>query len=165
MAEAAKKHLREYETLFLVKPDLTDENVDKIKDRVRGIVGRENGKMIRFTVWGKKKLAYPIQKNNRAIFVHAHYLGGTALVAEVERNLRILDEVSRYISTRISDDVDPDTRETLEDVKMAGDVEEARPVERESGFREGGFREGGFREGGFREEPAEPQEEETGEEG
>jgi small subunit ribosomal protein S6 len=157
MAEAAKKHLREYETLFLVKPDLTDENVDKIKDRVRGIVGREGGKMIRFTVWGKKKLAYPIEKNNRAIFVHAHYLGGTALVAEIERNLRILDEVTRYLSTKISEDVDPDTRETLEDVKMAGDVEEtARPAERESG---------GFREGGFREDQADTQEEETGEEG
>jgi len=137
MAEAqAKKHLREYETLFLLKPDLTDDNVDKIKDRVRGIVDREGGKMIRFTIWGKKKLSYPIEKQTRAIYVHAHYLGGAALVAEIERNLRIVDEVSRYISTRLADDVDPDTRETLEDVKMAGDVEE-RPME---ASREGGFR-------------------------
>ncbi len=141
MAEAqAKKHFREYETLFLVKPDLSDENVDKIKDRVRSIVDREGGKMIRFTVWGKKKLSYPIEKQNRAIYVHAHYLGGSALVAEVERNLRILDEVPRYLSTRIADGIDPDTRETLEDVKLAGDVEE-RPVPEREGFREGGFRE------------------------
>jgi len=138
MAEAtAKKLLREYETVFLMKPDLGDDVVDRIKDRVRGIVDREGGKMIRFTVWGKKKLAYPIQKQNRAIYVHAHYLGGPSLVAEVERNLRIVDEVTRYISTRLADNVDPDTRETLEDVKMAGDVEE-RPVSAE---REGGFRE------------------------
>jgi small subunit ribosomal protein S6 len=143
MAEAqarAKRHLREYETLFLVKPDLTDDAVDKIKDRVRGIVSRDGGKMIRFTVWGKKKLAYPVGKQNRAIYVHAHYLGGTTLVAEVERNLRIVDEVTRYISSRIADDVDPSTRETLEDVKLAGDVEERPAVpERESagpGFRE-----------------------------
>src|SRR5437762_2904368 len=55
MAEttAAKKRLREYETIFLVKPDLTDDNVDKIKDRLRGIVDREGGKVIRFTIWGK----------------------------------------------------------------------------------------------------------------
>jgi small subunit ribosomal protein S6 len=101
--------------------------VDKIKDRVRGVVTRDAGKMIQFTVWGKKKLAYPLAKQNRAIFVHARYLGGTAVVAEIERNLRIFDEVTRYISTRIADDVDPSTRETLEDVKLAGDVEE-RPV-------------------------------------
>jgi small subunit ribosomal protein S6 len=159
MAEAqAKKHFREYETLFLVKPDLSDENVDKIKDRVRGIVDREGGKMIRFTVWGKKKLSYAIEKQTRAIYVHAHYLGGSALVAEIERNLRILDEVPRYLSTRIADDIDPETRETLEDVKLAGDVEE-RPVPE---------REGGFREGGFRGEGAEEQSEsmeETSEEG
>ncbi len=128
MAEAqAKKLLREYETVFLVKSDLTDDGVDGVKARVRGIVDREGGKMIRFTVWGKKKTSYPIQKQNRAIYVHAHYLGGSTLVAEIERNLRNLDEVTRYISSRIEDNIDPDTRETLEDVKMAGDVEE-RPV-------------------------------------
>ena len=140
MAEAqAVKHLREYETVFLVKPDLADDAVDKIKDRVRGIVDRDGGKMIRFTIWGKKKLAYPIAKQNRAIFVHAHYLGGSALVAEVERNLRILDEVTRYISSKIAEDIDPSTRETLEDVKMAGDVDEraAQPgvPEPTGGFR------------------------------
>src|SRR4051812_38557616 len=44
MAETqAAKRLREYETIFLVKPDLTDDNVDKVKDRVRGIVDREGG--------------------------------------------------------------------------------------------------------------------------
>ncbi len=136
MAEAqAKRLLREYETVFLVKPDLTDDAVDRIKERVRGVVDRQGGKMIRFTIWGKKKLAYPIQKQNRAIYVHAHFLGGSALVAEIERNLRILDEVTRYISSRIADDVDPETRETLEDVKMAGDVEERPVPEREPGFR------------------------------
>ena len=53
--QSSAHHLREYETIFLVKPDLTDEGVDRVKDRVRGIVNREGGKLIRFTVWGKKK--------------------------------------------------------------------------------------------------------------
>ena len=76
MAETqAAKRLREYETIFLVKPDLTDDNVDSIKERVRGIVNREGGKLIRFTVWGKKKTLYPIAKQPRAIYVHTHYLG------------------------------------------------------------------------------------------
>lgn len=150
---AAKKRLREYETIFLVKPDLTDDNVDRIKDRVRGIVDREGGKVIRFTIWGKKKTMYPIAKQNRAIYVHTHYLGSTTLVAEVERNLRNLDEVTRYISVKIAEEVDPETRPVLEDVKMGGDVEEARP--------QGDAREGGFRPEGeelppeLEEEPAE----------
>ncbi|PTL82747.1 30S ribosomal protein S6 [Vitiosangium sp. GDMCC 1.1324] len=128
MAETqAAKRLREYETIFLVKPDLTDDNVDKLKERVRGIVNREGGKVIRFTVWGKKKTAYPIAKQPRAIYVHADFLGNTALVAEVERNLRIYDEVTRYLTVKLADEVDPETRPVLEDLKLAGDVEETRP--------------------------------------
>jgi small subunit ribosomal protein S6 len=128
MAETqAAKRLREYETIFLVKPDLTDDNVDKLKERVRGIVNREGGKVLRFTVWGKKKTLYPIAKQPRAIYVHAHYLGGTKMVAEIERNLRNIDEVTRYLSTKLADEVDPESRPVLEDVKLAGDVEETRP--------------------------------------
>lgn len=123
----AAKRLREYETIFLVKPDLTDDNVDKIKERVRGIVSREGGKVIRFTVWGKKKTLYPIAKQPRAIYVHANFLGDTKLVAEIERNLRNLDEVTRYLSVKLADEVDPESRPVLEDLKLAGDVEETRP--------------------------------------
>ncbi len=123
----AAKRLREYETIFLVKPDLTDDNVDKLKERVRGIVSREGGKVIRFTVWGKKKTAYTIAKQPRAIYVHANFLGDTRLVAEIERNLRNYDEVTRYLSVKLADEVDPESRPVLEDVKLAGDVEEARP--------------------------------------
>ncbi len=137
MALEQAKHVREYETVFLVKPDLTDDNVDKLKERVRGIVDREGGRVIRFTVWGKKKTMYPIAKQPRAIYVHAQYLGGSALVAEVERNLRNFDEVTRFLSLKLADQVDPTSKPTLEDIKMAGDVEE-RPgtPEREGG----GFR-------------------------
>ena len=138
MAETqAAKRLREYETIFLVKPDLTDDNVDRIKERVRGIVSREGGKVIRFTVWGKKKTLYPIAKQPRAIYVHTHFLGDSKLVAEVERNLRNFDEVTRYLSVKIADEVDPESRPVLEDGKRAGDVEETRPgaAERESPFR------------------------------
>jgi small subunit ribosomal protein S6 len=139
MADTAKVRLREYETIFLLKPDLTDDNVDKIKDRVRGIVNREGGKHLRFTVWGKKKTQYPVAKQPRAIYVHSSFLGDSKLVAEIERNLRNLDEVSRYLSVKVAEDIDPETRPVLEDVKMAGDVEETRPgaapVEREGAFR------------------------------
>ncbi|QSQ14313.1 30S ribosomal protein S6 [Myxococcus landrumensis] len=139
MAETqAAQRLREYETIFLVKPDLTDDNVDKLKERVRGIVGREGGKVLRFTVWGKKKTLFPVAKQPRAIYVHASYLGGAKLVAEIERNLKNLDEVTRYISVKLADEVDPETRPVLEDLKLAGDVEETRPgaaPDREGGFR------------------------------
>ena len=141
MADTAK-HLREYETVFLVKPELTDDNVDKLKERVRGIIDREGGKALKFTIWGKKRTMYPIAKQPRAIYVHAHYLGRTSLVAEIERNLRNIDEVTRYLSVKINEDVDPETRQVQQDVKLAGDVDDNKPgAEREPGLGLGlGFR-------------------------
>lgn len=142
MAEqSAAQRLREYETVFLVKPDLTDDSVDKLKERVRGIVTREGGKLLRFTTWGKKRTMYPVAGQPRAIYVHASYLGGTTLVAEVERNLRNLDEVSRYLSVKVAEDIDPESRPVLEDVKMAGDVDDKAPL-------------GGAERDAFRQEPS-----------
>ena len=126
-ATSAAAKLREYETVFLVSPDLTDDNVDKVKEKVRGIVSREGGKLLRFTIWGKKKTMYPIGKQPRAIYLHASYLGQSGLVAEVERNLRNFDEVHRYLSVKIAEDIDPESRPVQEDVKLAGDVDE-RPA-------------------------------------
>ncbi len=140
MAEKqAQARLREYETVFLVKPELTDDQVDSVKSRVRSIVDREGGKLVRFTVWGKKKTSYPIAKQPRAVYVHTHYLGGSKLVAEIERNLRNYDEVTRFTSVKLAENIDPETRPALEDVKLAGDVEEAPRVPgAEGGFRSSG---------------------------
>lgn len=129
MATSTAQHMREYETIFLVKSDLTDDGVDKIKDRVRGIVDRDGGKVIRFTVWGKKKTSYEVAKQNRAIYVHTHYLGDQKLVAELERNLRNLDEVTRFLSVKLEDEVDPESRPAQEDVKLQGDLEEVPRTE------------------------------------
>ncbi len=122
-----KKRLREYETVFAVKPDLADEVVDKVKERVRGVVNREGGKVLKITNWGKKKTAFVVAKQPRAVYLHMSYLAGPTVVAEVERNLRNMEEVSKFISARVADEVDPDTRNVEPDVKLAGDVEEARP--------------------------------------
>ena len=129
MAEAknAAAKLREYETVFLVKPDLTDENVDKVKEKVRTIVNRDGGKFLRFTIWGKKKTMYPVAKQPRAIYIHAHYLGNNAAVAEVERNLRNLDEVSRFMSKRLAEVADAEAHQPQEDLKLSGDVDDNKP--------------------------------------
>ena len=115
--------LREYETIFLVKPDLAEDLVDKIVERMRGIVHRDGGKVIKVENWGKKKTAYEVKKNLRAIFVRFLYLGGTKAVAEFERNLRMTDDVMKYQSLKLADDVDASARAVEADVKLPGDPE------------------------------------------
>ncbi len=115
--------LREYETIFLVRPDLAEDLVDKIVERMRGIVHRDGGKVIKVENWGKKKTAYEVKKNLRAIYLRFLYLGSTRQVAEFERNLRMTDDVLKYQSVKIAEDVDAASRAVEADVKLPGDPE------------------------------------------
>lgn len=120
---------REYETIYLLRQDLTPEQVDRIKERIRGVVDREGGRVIKFTTWGRKKTAFLVgAKDTRAIFVHMAYLGEGGLVAEIERNLRNLEEVLKFQTIKVSDAVLPDSRPSEEDVVLEGDREEERPT-------------------------------------
>src|SRR5438477_3951333 len=123
--------LREYETIFLVRPDLADDLVDKIVERIRGIVHRDGGKVIKVENWGKKKVAYEVKKHLRAIFVRFLYLGSTQMVAEFERNLRMTDDVLKYQSVKIADEVDASARPVEADVKLPGDPEVPERIGRE----------------------------------
>ncbi len=138
---AAGTKLREYETIFLVRPDLAEDLVDKLTERMRGIVHRDGGKVIRVSNWGKKKTAYEVKKNLRAVYLHFLYLGDSKIVAEFERNLRMTDDVLKYQSVKIDEDVDPNARPVEQDVKLAGDPEGPPAREETFGAEFGGGRE------------------------
>lgn len=140
MAEAQTKvRLREYDTVFLLKPDVTDDAVDKLKERLRGIVSREGGKVIKFINWGKKKTSFAVAKQPRAVYVEAIYLGKQNLVTELERNLRNIDEVTKFLTSKVADEVDPEARAVEPDEKRAGDVEETPRPERFERREDGDF--------------------------
>jgi small subunit ribosomal protein S6 len=126
MAEAQKRLVREYETIYLLKADTPDDQVDEIKERLRAVVSREGGKVIRFTNQGKRKTAFPIAKNPKALFVHCLYIGNPGLVGELERNLKMIDSVVKYQSIRLAEGVDFEARQVEQDVKAVPPEEEAR---------------------------------------
>jgi small subunit ribosomal protein S6 len=120
---ATGTRFREYETIFLVRPDLAEDLTDKLIERLRGIVTRDGGKVLRVSNWGKKKTAYEVKKHLRALFIHVLYLGDSKIVAEFERNLRMTDDVLKYQSVKIDENVDPNARPVENDVKLPGDPE------------------------------------------
>ncbi len=132
MAEARKRLVREYETIYLLKAETPDDQVDDITERLRAVVTREGGKVIRFTNQGKRKTAFPIAKNPKAVFMHCLYVGDPGLVRELERNLKMMDQVTKYQSVRLADGVDFEARQVEQDVKVAP-VEEERPREERGG--------------------------------
>jgi len=126
MAETEKRIAREYETTYLLKSETPDDEVEEIKERLRAAVGREGGKVIRFTNQGKRKTAFPVAKQVRALYMHCLYIGRPGLVQEFERNLKMIDSVTKFESVRLADDVDFDARQVEADVKITP-VEEERP--------------------------------------
>ena len=138
MAEAQKHLVREYETIYLLKADTPDDQADEIKERLRAVVAREGGKVIRFTHQGKRKTAFPVSKNPKAVFMHCLYVGRAGLVSEVERNLKMIDQVTKFQSIKLADGVDLEARQVEQDVKVAAVEEEARPREERSYFGDRG---------------------------
>jgi small subunit ribosomal protein S6 len=129
----AKKLVREYETIYLLKAETPDDQVEEIKERLRGVVSREGGKVIRFTNQGKRKTAFPVAKNAKALYVHCLYVGKPGLVAEFERNLRMIDTVTKFQSVKIAVDVDFDARQVEADVKVAAPEEDSTKPREERG--------------------------------
>jgi small subunit ribosomal protein S6 len=142
---------REYETIYLLRAETPDDQVEEIKERLRGVVSREGGKVIRFTNQGKRKTAFPVAKNTKALYVHCLYLGKPGLVAELERNLKMIDSVTKFQSVKLAEDVDMDARQVEADVKIAPVEDEPKPREERGEFAPG--------EEGFEAEPAEGREE------
>ena len=129
MAEAKQKKLvREYETIYLLRAETPDDQVEEIKERLRGVVSREGGKVIRFTNQGKRKTAFPVSKNQKALYMHVLYVGNPGLVGELERNLKMIDSITKFQSVKVADGVDFDARQVEADVKIAA-VEDEKPRE------------------------------------
>ncbi|MEN8211022.1 MAG: 30S ribosomal protein S6 [Thermodesulfobacteriota bacterium] len=104
--------MRKYETIFILDPDVKDQARTDLFDRVKGIIARENGILLDFDEWGNKKLAYEIKKKLRGFYVCITYGGTGLLVKELERNLRLSDDVLKFMTLLLSDDV---TVEQLEE--------------------------------------------------
>ncbi|MAC25714.1 MAG: 30S ribosomal protein S6 [Sandaracinus sp.] len=106
LATPAKRWAREYETIYILRPNVGTEDAEKVSSRVQGVFEQQGGKLTKVDVWGKRKLAYPIGNHGRGIFVYLRFAAFGELVAELERNLRLLEPVMRYQTVRVVDDVD-----------------------------------------------------------
>lgn len=92
--------MRQYETAFLISPNVPEEEREKIILQMADIVSKKGGKMIKQDIWGKRKLAYPIQKFEEAIYVFFHYEGEPGIPTELERRFKQTEPVLRYLTVR-----------------------------------------------------------------
>ena len=108
----APNTLREYETIYVLRPDTVNDKVAEVNGRVRTIIESMGGKVLNVDNWGKRKLAYEIRKQLKGIYLYWQYLAAPEVVAEFERNMRMLDSVIRYMTVQTAVDVDPGGRDS-----------------------------------------------------
>jgi len=117
--------LREYETTTILRPEIGEHNIERVKGRVVGIVEKAEGKMLRIENWGKRKLAYEVEKNTKGVYLYFLYLGPAGVVQEVERNCKMWDDVMRFLTVKVDEDVDPEARPadvTSDELKAAAEA-------------------------------------------
>ena len=102
------RRLREYETIYILESTIDPDEADRVATRIKEIISARTGHLLKIDNWGKRRLAYPIRKSSRGVFVFVKYLGFEDLVAEIERNLRLLDAVVRYQTVVMKPDVKPE---------------------------------------------------------
>jgi small subunit ribosomal protein S6 len=90
--------LRTYESLFIVQPNATDEEVQSVVQGVESIVTQEGGAILVKDIWGKRRLSYEVKKFNEGIYVLLRYQCPGALIKKLESHLKLNDEVIRYIT-------------------------------------------------------------------
>jgi small subunit ribosomal protein S6 len=119
--------LRRYETIFITLPELSEEELSEVREKINSILISYKGDLIKWEDWGVKKLTYEIRKNSRGRFFLMDYIAGKEMIRELERNLRLNDRVLRFQTIKIGAQISPEAIQTLTD---AAKVEKTKPSER-----------------------------------
>ncbi|MBF0182955.1 MAG: 30S ribosomal protein S6 [Magnetococcales bacterium] len=90
-----------YETIYILRPDLTTEQVEQINKRVADIIAGQGGKILETEMWGRRQLAYPVKKTSKGFYVFHVVEGGGPLVATLEAWLKINEDVLKYQSISV----------------------------------------------------------------
>ena len=91
-----------YETLFVVKPTLTEEEIASQIAKVKDVLTKEGAELLGANDMGMRKLAYPVQKNDRGYYTVLFYKAEGTVINELERNLKISEDVIKFLSVKYS---------------------------------------------------------------
>lgn len=104
--------MREFDTTFIVQPEISEEGREALVLRLRGVLERAGARPLEVDDMGKKKLSYEIKKFQKGHYLSLFYLDSGKAVAELERALRLDESILRFLTVRKADDVeDPDARQ------------------------------------------------------
>lgn len=99
--------MRRYETILIAHVDLSEDELSKLIARYEAIVTGQKGILVKVERWGKRKLAYLIRKQARGFYILIDYTGVSAVVNELERNIKIDDKILKFMTVLKAEAVNP----------------------------------------------------------
>jgi small subunit ribosomal protein S6 len=98
--------MRNYEIIFILRPDVTDEDVDKLIAQMEGVVTSTGGKIEKVEKLGRRRLAYRVERQREGLYILFRLQGAGNTIKEFERRLKVLDTVIKYLTVRIDEDLE-----------------------------------------------------------
>ena len=95
--------MRIYEELFIVRPDLPEEQIDQLIEQLTTLIASQGGNVDKSDKWGVRKLAYRVQKRGEGFYILLQFTAKPETVRELERRLRVSDEVMKFLTVRIDE--------------------------------------------------------------
>ncbi len=128
--------MRHYETIYIISPELPDEDIAAVVDKFRAIIEDGGGTMVKVEDWGRRRLAYEVKKFHKGYYVLFDYGATPAAVAEMERNFKIDERVIRYLTVLLDEEFDaealipePEPEEPAEETEAAKETPAAAEPE------------------------------------
>ncbi|MBF0128095.1 MAG: 30S ribosomal protein S6 [Magnetococcales bacterium] len=90
-----------YESIFIVRPDLTTEQVEQVATRVADLITAGGGTILQHELWGRRQLAYPINKHSKGYYIFNLVEGGGPLIANLEARLKIDEDMLKFQNIRV----------------------------------------------------------------
>src|SRR6201987_5587467 len=95
---------RIYELMFIVRPDMQDEDLDKLISTLQSVVPASGGTVQRVEKMGKRRLAYTVRRFHEGVYVLMVVEGGGPVIQELERRLRVSEPVIKFLTVRIDEE-------------------------------------------------------------
>lgn len=95
--------MRDYELVLIVSPQVGDEDIDNVVQRVSQIIANNDGEVTEVNPWGRRRLAYPISNFRDGYYVATKLRLNPSAAAEVERSLKLTEEIIRYLLIKIGE--------------------------------------------------------------
>jgi len=123
--------VRRYETIFIARPNLGEDQLTAIMEKASSIITEAEGEVLRVDKWGLKKLAYPIKKEPQGHYVLTEYAAEPRGVAELERIYRLDDRILKYLTVKLQDRYIPGEmpRPMESSAETADEAHETAPTE------------------------------------